>query len=150
MKRQILAVSACVLLSGCGLGGEPSQRDIQSALVAFFSGPQSKLVDPEKIDLTGDGSWKQIVKSEKTACQKAEDQPGYSCAVRLSTCLEDDKPCTPVASDVTLHFVKAKTGWRLVPNGGTFGGLSRPIDQLGVFDFMRGMANGGYAGKPVQ
>ena len=119
MKRQSLAVSACVLLSGCGLGGEPSQRDIQSALVAFFSGPQSKLIEPEKIDLAGDGVWKQTVKSEKTACQKTKDQPGYACAVRLSSCLESDKPCTPVAADVTLNFVKAKSGWRLVPSGGT-------------------------------
>ena len=145
-KGSIVASAALALLAaGCGVLGaaEPSQGEMQDALLRSLMGAESKPAGADRIWLRGTSGRQQVAKLTKTACGKPGETPGRVCDFEVETCLAKDGECEMATVASSGRFTKGDDGtWQYIADGNA-PRVPRFVEMATAFDFADIMESGG-------
>lgn len=143
--RLSFAIAAALTLGACN-ASEPSELELQSAMLRYYMGPDSKVIDKEHIWLKGESGYRQYVEVKKLACKSSGDNPGAACDFAIETCIaRSEDGCAPEKANISGRFVKADEGWQFMPDN-PMTAPGRPVDILGSIEMADMVGSGGIAG----
>ncbi|MEP9404347.1 hypothetical protein [Sphingomonas sp. VNH70] len=149
----MFVIAACVSLTACGAGSadggagkEPSQDAMQAAALRFAMGPESVIVDKDRIGLRGKDGHQQILTLRKIACTTTDGAPGANCDFSVESCVgKAPDGCKPDKQTLSGRFVRSGDTWHYVPTNPMMT-IPRPVENLRAIENAEMMASGGIAG----